>query len=186
MSLLPITGLMLVLSAASGRVAGRIGPRLQMAVGPLFVGVGMIALVRLTSHHGYLAGVLPGVLLIGVGLVVVVAPLTSTAMSSAPVEHAGLASAVNNDVARAAGLFAVAVLPVVSSLTGAAYLHPSVFAHGFRVASTICGVICLVGAAIAAVTISNRPGDGSRAHMVSQSCGTGPTPPLRAPAGASR
>ena len=78
-----------------------------------------------------MTGVLPGVLVLGIGLVLTVAPLTSTAMSSAPGEHAGLASAVNNDVARAAGLLAVAILPLVRGLTGDAYLHPAVFAHGF-------------------------------------------------------
>jgi predicted MFS family arabinose efflux permease len=182
LTLLPITALMLLLSAASGRLATRIGPRLQMSLGPMLVAGGMLLLTRLTSHHSYLVGVLPGVLVIGAGLVLTVAPLTSTAMSSAPGEHAGLASAVNNDVARAAGLFAVAILPVATGLTGAAYLHPAVFSHGFRESAVITAILCFAGGLIAAATISNT----SRAHgpseIVSQNCGCGPTPPLRVPA----
>lgn len=179
LTLLPITGLMLLLSAASGRLAARIGPRVQMSVGPLFVGGGMLLLVRLTSHHSYPVGVLPGVLAIGIGLVLTVAPLTSTAMSSAPGEHAGLASAVNNDVARAAGLFAVAVLPVATGLTGAAYLHPTVFGHGFREATVITAILCFAGGLIAAVTIRNTSPSTCHSDVVSQNCGCSPTPPLR-------
>jgi hypothetical protein len=109
-------------------------------------------------------------------------------MSSAPGEHAGLASAVNNDVARAAGLFAVAVLPVAAGLTGSAYLHPATFAHGFRVATTIAAAICATGGVLAALTIRNEPPiekaqGGKDDHVVCQSCGTAPTPPLLAPAG---
>jgi len=182
LTLLPITVLMLLLSAVSGRVASRIGPRLQMSLGPMLVGGGMLLLVRLTSHHSYLTGVLPGVLVIGAGLVLTVAPLTSTAMSSAPGEHAGLASAVNNDVARAAGLFAVAVLPVATGLTGSAYLHPAVFGHGFRQSAVITAILCFAGGVIAAVTISNSSRSDAPPHAVSQVCGCCPTPPLRVPA----
>jgi MFS family permease len=182
MTLLPVTGMMLLLSAASGRIASRTGPRLQMSVGPVAVGGGMLLLTRLTTHHSYPVGVLPGVLLIGVGLVLTVAPLTSTAMSSAPGEHAGLASAVNNDVARAAGLFAVAVLPVISGLTGSAYLHPSEFAHGFRVSAVIAGGLAVLGGVIAAFTISNGGARPTHSEIVTQNCGCGPAPPLRAPA----
>src|SRR5581483_943038 len=116
LTLLPVTILMFSLSTASGRLASRIGPRLQMSLGPVLAGVGITTLLRLTNDHSYITGVLPGVLLLGIGLVVTVAPLTATAMSSAPGAHAGLASAVNNDVARAAGLLAVAVLPVITGL----------------------------------------------------------------------
>jgi hypothetical protein len=103
-------------------------------------------------------------------------------MGSAPGEHAGLASAVNNDVARAAGLFAVAVLPVISGLTGSAYLHPSVFAHAFRVSAVIAGAMAILGGVIAAFTISNEITSQKHDEIVVQNCGCGPTPPLRAPA----
>jgi EmrB/QacA subfamily drug resistance transporter len=178
LTLVPVTILMFTLSAASGRLATRLGPRLQMSVGPLVAGVGLTLLVRLTSDHSYVTGVLPGVLVLGLGLVITVAPLTSTAMSSAPGEHAGLASAVNNDVARAAGLFAVAVLPVVSGLTGNAYLHPAEFAHGFRIASIIAGAMCGLGAIVATLTIRNtRDGEVSH-HPLTQTCAGATAPPL--------
>jgi hypothetical protein len=153
-----------------------------MSLGPLVAGIGLTLLLRLTNDHRYVTGVLPGVLLLGVGLVITVAPLTSTAMSSAPGEHAGLASAVNNDVARAAGLFAVAVLPVVCGLTGDAYLHPATFAHGFRIASVIAGVMCGLGALVAVLTIRNdRPTKVDSATRA-QPCVGATAPPLTAAA----
>ena len=112
LSLLPVTVLMLALLGRfrSARGPDRAAPAdVGRAAG---AGIGLLLLARLTDDYSYWTGVLPGILLLGCGLVITVAPLTSTAMSSAPGEHAGLASAVNNDVARAAGLFAVAVMPV--------------------------------------------------------------------------
>jgi EmrB/QacA subfamily drug resistance transporter len=180
LSLLPVTVLMLTLSARSGRLAGRIGPRLQMSVGPLVAGVGLVLLARLTNDYTYLTGVLPGVLVLGIGLVITVAPLTSTAMSSAPGEHAGLASAVNNDVARTAGLLAVAIIPAVVGLTGDAYLNPATFAHGFRIAAVIAGTMCMLGAVVAALTITNEPLTKGGHPRLTQTC-AGPTaPPLLA------
>jgi EmrB/QacA subfamily drug resistance transporter len=187
LTLLPVTVLMLTLSAASGRLASRLGPRLQMTAGPLVAGIGLVLLVRLTSDHSYLTGVLPGVAILGAGLVITVAPLTSNAMSSAPGEHAGLASAVNNDVARVAGLFAVAVLPVVSGLTGDAYLHPAAFAHGFRIATVIAGVMCGLGSIVAGLTIRNDRATGVEIdhHPLSQTCSGATAPPLTAVSTAS-
>jgi EmrB/QacA subfamily drug resistance transporter len=156
LSLVPITAMMLLLSARSGKLAARIGPRLQMTIGPLFAGVGLLLMTRCVTDHNYLTGVLPGVFTLGCGLVLTVAPLTSTAMNSAPAAQAGIASAVNNDVARVGSLLAVAVLPVVSALTGDAYLHPHQFGHGFQTAGMICAVLCWLGAVIAGVGIRNR------------------------------
>ena len=75
----------------------------------------------------------------GLGMAITVAPLTSTAMDSAPPRHAGIASAVNNDLARFGGLLAVAVLPSLAGITGSAYLHPDALAAGFRTAVFISG-----------------------------------------------
>ena len=88
-----------------------------------------------------------------------VAPLTATALAAAPADHAGVASAVNNDVARAAGLIAVAVLPALAGITGDSYLHPAALAHGFRMAAVIAAVFCAAGGVLAALTIRN-PGPG--------------------------
>jgi hypothetical protein len=86
-----------------------------------------------------------------------VAPLTSTAMSAVPAEHSGIASAVNNDVARAAGLIAVAVLPVAAGITGRTYLDKHLLAMGFHRALIIAAIACAAGGVLAAVTIRNPP-----------------------------
>jgi EmrB/QacA subfamily drug resistance transporter len=154
-SLLPITVIMLLLSARSGALATRIGPRLQMSAGPLLVGAGMALFTRVTGSGSYLTEVLPAVAVLGLGLATTVAPLTATALSSARSSHAGMASAVNNDVARAAGLIAVAVLPTAAGITGSAYLDPDAFSAGFHTAVLICAALCLVAGALAVATIRN-------------------------------
>ncbi|GAC1517179.1 MAG: MFS transporter [Acidimicrobiales bacterium] len=157
MALLPVTAIMLVLSARSGRLAAHIGPRLQMGAGPLVVAAGLLGLVRVTEGSSYVAYVLPAVVTFGLGLAMTVAPLTATALGSAPLEHAGIASAVNNDVARAGGLIAVAVLPLLAGITGASYLHAHDLAAGFRIAIEISAALCTAGGLLAALTIRNRP-----------------------------
>jgi EmrB/QacA subfamily drug resistance transporter len=160
-ALLPVTLIMLVLSARSGALAARIGPRLQMSVGPIVIAAGLLLFVRLVGSGNYFVSVLPAAIVFGFGLAINVAPLTSTALAAAPAEHAGIASAVNNDVARAAGLIAVAVLPVAAGITGNSYLHPVMLAHGFRVAVVIAAVFCAAGGLLAALTIRN-PAPGVR------------------------
>ena len=102
-SLLPVTVIMLALSARSGALAARIGPRLQMTAGPLIIAAGLALLARIGPSGNYLTEVLPAVLVFGLGLAVNVAPLTATVLAAAPARNAGAASAVNNDVARVAG-----------------------------------------------------------------------------------
>jgi EmrB/QacA subfamily drug resistance transporter len=154
-ALLPITFIMLLLSARSGALAARIGPRLQMSVGPLVVAVGLALLVRITESGSYLTEVLPAVLVFGLGLAITVAPLTSTVLAAAPSHEAGVASAVNNNVARAGSLLAVAVLPAAAGITGASYLHPAQFDAGFRDAVLISAGLCASGGVLAALTIRN-------------------------------
>jgi EmrB/QacA subfamily drug resistance transporter len=167
-SLLPVTLIMLLLSARSGALAARIGPRLQMTVGPIVIALGLALFARIGPTGNYLTEVLPAVLVFGFGLAINVAPLTSTVLDAAPAENAGAASAVNNDVARAAGLVAVAVLPAAAGLTGAAYLHPDAFSAGFKMASLISAGLCVLGGALAAVTIRNPSRAVSRAAAVEQ------------------
>lgn len=154
-SILPITILMLALSPSSGALAQRIGPRLQMSLGPAVCAIGLLLLLRVGTNASYLADVLPGVAVFGLGLSVMVAPLTATALAAAPAENAGLASGVNNAVARAAGLLAIAVLPAVAGIGGADNAQPTAFDAGFDRAMWMSAIILLVGAAIAAVSISN-------------------------------
>jgi EmrB/QacA subfamily drug resistance transporter len=155
LALLPLTVIMLALSARSGRLATRIGPRLQLSVGPVVVGAGLAMLTFSTSGSSYAVYVLPAIVVFGLGLAITVAPLTATAMSSAPAQHSGIASAVNNDVARFGGLLAVAVLPALAGITGTVYLHPDALAAGFRTAALVSGGLCAAGGLLAAVTITN-------------------------------
>jgi EmrB/QacA subfamily drug resistance transporter len=155
MSLLPVTAITLALSRRSGALAARIGPRLQMSVGPVFVGCGLALFTFINGSGNYLTEVLPGVLVFGFGLAITVAPLTSTALGAVPAEHASIASAVNNDVARAAGLIAVALLPAAGGITSVVYSHPAQFAAGFHRASLIAAALCVAGGALAALTIRN-------------------------------
>jgi EmrB/QacA subfamily drug resistance transporter len=154
-ALLPLTVIMLLLSARSGRLASRIGPRLQMIVGPIVVGAGLALLARSTTDSSYASGVFPAVAVFGLGLAITVAPLTTTALAAVADEHAGLASAVNNDVARIGGLIAVAVLPALAGISGSSYLHPDELAGGFRTAVLIAGSWCVLGGVVSAIGIRN-------------------------------
>jgi EmrB/QacA subfamily drug resistance transporter len=154
-SLLPVTFIMLLLSSRSGALASRIGPRLQMTVGPVVIAASFLLFARLESSGDYLTVVLPAAVVFGLGVAIMVAPLTATALSAAPADHAGVASAVNNDVARAAGLIAVAVLPALAGITGDSYLHPAALAHGFRTAALISAVFCVAGGVLAGLAIRN-------------------------------
>ena len=156
-ALLPVTIIMLLLSSRSGALAARIGPRPQMTVGPLVVGAGFALLTRIGTGGDYLTEVLPAVSVFGLGLAITVAPLTATVLAAVPARHAGVASAVNNDVARAASLIAVAVLPALAGITGDAYLHPESFAAGFRTASLIAAALCVAGGILSALTLRTAP-----------------------------
>ncbi|MGH3295458.1 MAG: DHA2 family efflux MFS transporter permease subunit, partial [Trebonia sp.] len=154
-ALLPLTVIMLAFSARSAALSARIGPRLQMTVGPLVIAVGMALFARVEGSGDYLTEVLPAVLVLGFGLATNVAPLTATALSAAPAEHSGIASAVNNDVARTASLIAVAVLPALAGITGDAYQHPAELTSGFHTAVLIAAGAAAAGGILAAATIRN-------------------------------
>jgi hypothetical protein len=127
------------------------------------------------SH--YLTDVLPPVLIFAAGLVHTVAPLTTTVLAAAPEEHAGVASGVNNAVARAAGLVAVAVLPSVAGLGGDVIPDVSLLTAGFSRATTIAAIATAIGGAVSWVTVGDRklraPALGAEFH-----CSMG-APPLR-------
>jgi EmrB/QacA subfamily drug resistance transporter len=147
-ALLPITVLLLLLSARSGALAQRIGPRRPMTIGLIMAAGGMLMLSRVGPHASYVTDVLPAVVIFALGLAGVVAPLTATVLATADVRHAGVASGVNNAVARAAGLLAVAAVPPLAGLTGDAYAVPARFASGFRTAMTVSAALLLAGAVL--------------------------------------
>lgn len=146
---LPITVLMLLLSARSGRLAQRLGPRSQLVVGPLLLAAALLMMRRITAGGGYLDTVLPAVVVFGLGLVIVVAPITATALAAAPDRHAGVASGVNNAIARTGSLLAVAVLPVVTGLVGTDYADPAALTAGWRTALLVAAAATVLAALLA-------------------------------------
>ncbi|MGY2079941.1 MFS transporter [Modestobacter sp. SYSU DS0657] len=152
-AMLPSILLITLLSARAGALAQRIGPRRPMAVGPLVAAAGLLWLTRVDAGSSYWVDVLPGSVLLGLGMAALVAPLTATVLGAAPDHLAGVASGVNNAVARAANLLAVAALPVAVGLSGVDHARPEAFSTGFAVAMVVCAGLMLAGSAIAWLTI---------------------------------
>ncbi|WP_020112418.1 MFS transporter [Rhodococcus sp. 114MFTsu3.1] len=157
---LPITALMLVLSARAGRVAQRIGPRVPMTVGPLVAAAGLLLMLRISPAAAgvrpastYLVDVLPAVVVFGLGLSILVAPLTGAVLGAVSTDRAGTASGVNNAVARTSQLLAVAALPGLVGIAGADYDRPQTFSDGFHTAMIVCAGLLVVGSLIAAVMV---------------------------------
>ena len=154
-AMLPTSLLLILFSARAAALAQRIGPRIPMTVGPLIVAVGTVWLVWVDGSAPYWVEVLPGSLLQGAGVTLTVAPLTATVLGAAPNQLAGIASGVNNAVARAAQLLAVAALPVAVGLSGDDYAMPAAFTGGYRMAMAICAGLFAVGGLVAWRTIRN-------------------------------
>ena len=170
-ALLPVTVLMLALSARSGSLALRVGPRWLMTAGITGLAIGMALMSRIGAHASYLADVLPAVIVFGLGLALTVAPLTATVLASADVRHAGVASGVNNAVARAAGLVAVAALPAAVGIASTTYHDPARFSSGFDRATIACAILLLFAAGLTAALVDNtvlwtdgRPGPSPEAR----------------------
>ncbi len=152
-SAVPVTLLTLLLSRRSGALAQSIGPRPQMTVGPLLCAGGAVLALRITGESTYVQDVLPAVALLGLGLAALVAPLTATALSALPARQSGLASGINNAVARTSGLLAVAAVPVAAGLSGDVVGDPQAFDRGFDISMWICAVLFSLGAGVAAATV---------------------------------
>ena len=149
-ALLPITVVMFFLSPRTGKLAMRHGPRLFMSVGPLIAGTAVLAYARFPERPSYWIDLLPALLVFSVGLSMTVAPLTTTVLADADAGDAGVASGVNNAVARIGGLLAVAVLGIAAS-GGGRHLT----AHGFHLTMVIVAVLLVCGGLIGAVGIRN-------------------------------
>ena len=181
---LPVTALMLLLSPRAGALAQRIGPRVPLSVGPLVMAAGLLAMTRIEPGDSYLLGVLPSVLVFGLGLTLVVAPVTATVLAAADERHAGIASGINNAVARVGGLLAVAALPLIAGLTGDSFYDPAAMTDGFHTAVLLCAGLAVLGAVVAWLTISDRvlavtptaDGDTVDRAATDYSCGVAGTP----------
>ncbi|MDQ7906884.1 MFS transporter [Phytohabitans sp. ZYX-F-186] len=156
-SILPATVLMLAGSSWSGALATRLGPRPQLTAGPLVAAAGLLLLRRVGSDANFWTDVLPGTVVFGAGLTLLVAPLTAAVLGAVDDEQAGVASGVNNAAARAGGLLAVAALPLLVGLSGTAYEQPDELAAGFRGAMLWCAGLLAAGAVLGLVLV-HRPG----------------------------
>ncbi|MFF5446207.1 MFS transporter [Streptomyces sp. NPDC012888] len=157
-ALLPTTVIMLLLSARAGELGERIGPRIPLTVGPLVCAAGMLLMMRAGPSASYGADVLPAMTVLGLGLATLVAPLTSAVLASVDPGRAGLASGINNAAARAAGLLAVAALPLLSGMGPEAYRTPAAFDAAFGWAMVWCAGLLVAGAVLAWATV-RRPAD---------------------------
>ena len=184
LALLPVTAAMLLLSGRAGALAARRGPRLLMTAGPLTSAVGVLLLRRIGPGATYVGDVLPAVLVFGLGLAATVAPLTATVLAAAPDRRAGVASGVNNAVARTAGLLAVATLPALAGLSGPALTDPAAFGSGFRAAMLGSAVLLAFGGALAGLLVRDRPVVGTARSARGLHCAVD-GPPLQ-PAHAGR
>jgi CBS domain containing-hemolysin-like protein len=146
----------------------------------------MLLLARINPGDAYVTGVLPGIVVFGLGLTLVVAPVTATVLAAADVSRAGIASAVNNAVARIAGLIAVAVLPLLAGITGERFYQPAAMTHGFHIAALACAAAAAAGGLLAWLAISDdvleaepeRRGQAPVSVSTDFTCAVG-GPPLR-------
>jgi MFS family permease len=164
-----------VLSRRFGALSDRIGPRLLMGIGPIVAGLGIIWIGQLGADVNYATDVLPGVLVFGLGLSATVAPLTNTVLGSVPQHNAGVASGINNQIARVASLLAIAAVGAVVAatfestlgrsgvdpLSGGApdIVNASVEAYGTGM--MFAGALVILGGVIALIGIVN-PRDAQR------------------------
>src|SRR6266540_2108493 len=144
---LPVTLVMFALSRRFGALADRYGPRLFMGAGPLVAAAGILMLLRAGMHTSYVADLLPGLLVFAVGLSLTVAPLTATVLADADESDAGIASAINNAVARVAGLIGISAVGVAiaGELPSGTFGHNAASVTAFHHAILICGVLVAAG-----------------------------------------
>ena len=146
---LPITVIMLAFSARAGSLAQRIGPRWPMTCGPLVIAIGLVLMLRIEPGAHYLSSVFPAVLVFACGLSLTVAPLTATVLAAADAEHSGIASGVNNAVARVGGLLAVATIPLVAGFSPTGVVGPGALVDGFHTVLVAAAIAVAVGAVVA-------------------------------------
>ncbi len=162
-ALTPLTLLVLAISPVAARLCVRAGPRPLLVGGPLVCAAGLALLARVDAGARYAADVLPGVAALGIGLGLTVAPLTTAVLEAAPPERAGIASAVNNAVARLAGLLAVAALPLAGGIS-AAHLAQGTLGPGYRRAMLLATAVAALGGVVAAATLAPTPAARPRAR----------------------
>jgi EmrB/QacA subfamily drug resistance transporter len=149
----PMTIIMLLFSSRAGALGSRIGPRWPMTFGPLIAAAGLLLMLRIGEGASFWTDVLPASIVFGAGITVLVAPLTTAVLAAAPMQQTGIASGINNAVARTASLLAVAAIPPIAGIAGKDFADPAVFGPGFRTGTLICVGMLVVAAACAAALI---------------------------------
>ena len=185
----PATILMLLFSARAGALGQRIGPRIPMTLGPLLVASGLLAMTRIEVGGTYVADVLPGVLLFGVGICLTVAPLTSTALGSVDEHHTGIASGVNNAVARTGQLVFVASVPLLAGFAPGQMIVGDELLDGFHRVLWISATVIVGAAAISWFGLGPRmrpPARSAEAPPVFHCAAAGPPPQVEARPGTDR
>lgn len=150
MAALPVTIILMLLSSVFGGLSGKFGPRIFMSVGPIIAGGGHLLMLSVTKHVDYWWQLLPGILLFGLGLAITVAPLTAAILGSISERQSGIASAVNNAIARIAGLIAVAALGII--------VVGSLDVDGVHRGLVVCAGLLILGGVISAIGIQNHAG----------------------------
>jgi len=155
-AILPVTLLLFALTPRMGGVVSRLGARRLLTLGPLVAAVGLLLFVRVSGPASYLTVVLPAAGLLGLGLAATAAPLTTTLLEAVPVTRAAIASGVNNTVTRAAGLLAVAAVPLAAGLAGIDDLTGSAYDQGYHRAMVVAALLCVAGAAVSFIGLRPR------------------------------
>ncbi|MCO5315050.1 MAG: MFS transporter [Solirubrobacterales bacterium] len=150
---IPPTVIMLLFSPLAGRIGQRLGPRGPMTVGPIVMGAGVAMVAGLSKGGDYLTDVFPGMIVFGIGMTIMVAPLTTAVLAALPNRQAGIASAVNNAVARFAQLMASAALPAAAGLSAGVAVASDTFSAGFHRAMLITAGIAVLGGLVSFITI---------------------------------
>ncbi|MGN6128152.1 MAG: DHA2 family efflux MFS transporter permease subunit [Humibacter sp.] len=148
LALIPATIVSLLLSSRFGALSGKYGPRLFMALGPIVAAGGYALMLMMGTSVDYWLELLPGVIVFGLGLSITVAPLTAAILGAVPPERAGISSAINNAVARIAGLIAVACAGLI--------IAGPLDQAGLQRVLIVCVVLLLVGGVVSAIGIVNR------------------------------
>jgi MFS family permease len=193
---LPVTVLLLALSTPSGAIAQRIGPRIPLTIGAVLVGAGLLLMAQIHRGDRFLPAVLPALIVFGVGLGVLITPITATVLASVDSRHSGIASAINNELSRLGQMIAVAALPLAAGLSGAAFEDPAAMAAGFPVAMAVAAGVSFAAALLAWTTISSdvlsrsgpatQPGPKELPPSLKRHCAVAGTPlaaPLDSPPG---
>ncbi|NBW10500.1 MAG: DHA2 family efflux MFS transporter permease subunit [Caulobacteraceae bacterium] len=178
-AMLPFAVIMGLFSGLAGRIADRFGAKLSLSVGPVLAGVGLALLALMPSDAGYVAGPLAGMTVLALGMTLAVGPLTAAVMGAVAPGHTGVASGVNNAVARVAGLLAVALLGMVLSavftlminvnpeharevlgqVMGGQWLEPEgldVFHQAYQAVMVICAACAILSGIVGLLTAPGR------------------------------